>query len=221
MLPVPRPLSRRTLVIGDVHGCADELAKLCDAHAPDDVVLVGDLFTKGPDPAGVWAQIRDRGMRAVLGNHDERLIDVLRGARPDDDDGRACVAALDAADPGWRTYLHRLPLFREVFEWTVVHAALHPLGSLALTRATTATRLRRWPRDRATDPRWWEVYEGPRRVLFGHDARRGYVQRERHGVPWLVGLDTGCVYGGHLTGWLVDEGRPVQVPARRVYRAVG
>ncbi len=46
----------RTLVIGDVHGCLDELRALVaksGVTADDDVVFVGDLVAKGPDSVGV------------------------------------------------------------------------------------------------------------------------------------------------------------------------
>ncbi len=49
----------RTLFVGDVHGCADELDKLLRKARPTRVVLLGDLFTKGPDPRGVWSLIRE------------------------------------------------------------------------------------------------------------------------------------------------------------------
>ena len=81
--------------------------------------------------------------------------------------------------------------------------------------------MRRWPREHAWCPLWHEVYRGDRRVVFGHDARRGLVRVERDGLPWLVGLDTGCVYGGKLTGYLVKADRIVQVAARRTYRPIG
>jgi hypothetical protein len=32
-----------------------------------------------------------------------------------------------------------------------------------------------------------------------------------------VGLDTGCVYGGHLTGWIAQEDRLVSIPAAGNY----
>ena len=43
-------------MIGDVHGCREELESLlaaCSVGRGDDVVLVGDLVAKGPDSAGV------------------------------------------------------------------------------------------------------------------------------------------------------------------------
>ena len=60
---------------------------------------------------------------------------------------------------------------------------------------------------------WDEFYEGERRVVFGHWAQRGLVD-----TPKVVGLDTGCVWGGALTAWIADENRFVSVPAKQVYR---
>ncbi len=48
--PELRP-SGRLIVVGDVHGCCDELdllLKECNATEHDNVVLVGDLVNKGP-----------------------------------------------------------------------------------------------------------------------------------------------------------------------------
>ena len=42
-----------TLFVGDVHGCAAELSELIRIARPRRLILVGDLYTKGPDPAGV------------------------------------------------------------------------------------------------------------------------------------------------------------------------
>jgi homoaconitase/3-isopropylmalate dehydratase large subunit len=46
----------RLIVVGDVHGCCDELDLLlarCGAAEHDNVVLVGDLVNKGPKSAQV------------------------------------------------------------------------------------------------------------------------------------------------------------------------
>lgn len=212
-------MARSTLVVGDVHGCSDELAQLvADAH-PDEVVLVGDLFTKGPDPVGVWRQMVDGGWQVVRGNHDQRLLDHLDGLRPDDKAAARCVAALTAEDPRWADRVRAWPLFLEVAGWTVVHAGLHPSGDLALTEPKQALTMRRWPHERPEDPHWHEVYTGPRRVVFGHDAVRGLVRVERDGKPWVIGLDSGCVYGGALSGYVLEADRLVQVRAHRQWRA--
>jgi predicted phosphodiesterase len=212
----------RTLIVGDIHGCAGELAALIRDAAADRVVLVGDLYTKGPDPVGVWQLIQEHRAEAVLGNHDLRLRDVISGARPRDTEGRACVAALDATGSAWREHLAALPLFLEgVAGFTVVHAGLHPSGDLSRTSESMAVSMRRFPGTSEEDPWWVSAYRGARPVVYGHDARRGLVRVERSGRPWVIGLDSGCVYGGRLTGWIPEEDRLLQVAARKVWRPIG
>lgn len=196
----------RTLFVGDVHGCSDELAALLRVAAPTDVVLLGDIFTKGPDPAGVWALVQAVGAEAVLGNHDAALLlsrkRLKRWLPPD----------------AW-TWLAALPLMRagraeDGRGWRAVHAGLHPRRGAEGTTRAMALNLRRFPNDREPgNPFWWHGYRRKRLVVHGHDARRGLIDRR----PWTLGLDTGCVYGGALTGYLLEEDRVLQVPARTVY----
>ena len=210
-----------TLVVGDIHGCAEEFAALLRMVGPTRVVCVGDLFTKGPDPVGVWSLLREHRAESVLGNHDDRLLEGVAGRRPDDAGAHHCAAAMDASAPGWCEWTSSLPLFLDVDPFVVVHASLHTSGDRAQTTREMALYWRRWPNDRADAPHWHEVYAGPTRVIYGHDARRGLVRVEREGVPWTLGLDSGCVYGGALSGYIVEEDRIVQQHARRVYKPVG
>ena len=206
------------LVVGDVHGCADELDELLQRAGPQRVLLVGDLFTKGPDPVGVWRLIGQHSIQAVLGNHDDHLLKLCDGGRTGNTGAHRALHRLDALAPGWETWLRERPLFAEPDGWVVVHAGLHPSGSLEQTTRSMALTMRRWPTEAETSPRWWEVYQGGRPVVFGHDARQGLVRIERDGLPWLIGLDTGCVYGGQLTGWWPTRGELVQVQARSQYK---
>lgn len=210
-----------TLVVGDVHGCDDELQALLDQVGPDRVVLVGDVYTKGPHPARVHASLERHGIEVVRGNHDERLLHAAAGGRPDDAHAHQVIAELHAVDPDWAARVGSWPLWREAPPFLVTHAGLHPSGDLERTTREMHLYRRRWPRDDdAEDPFWWEVYHGPP-VIFGHDARRGFVRRDRDGQPWVLGLDTGCVYGGELTGWEIERARRVSVPARRAYAPIG
>ena len=187
---------------------------------PDRVILVGDLFTKGPDPAGVWRQMVEGAFEAVLGNHDARLLAHMDGVRPNDAHAASVVAMLDAEDPAWRDALRALPLTIEAAGWTVIHAGVHPSGSLEQTNRRMAISMRRWPIEDPEQPHWHQVYTGDRRVVFGHDAVRGLVRVEREGVPLLIGLDTGCVYGGKLSGYVLETDELHQVDAARVYKPV-
>lgn len=202
-------MGRRTLIVGDIHGCAQELEDLLERAHPTHVVVVGDLFTKGPDPLGVWRALEQVGAPAgVLGNHDDW---VLR--RRDEGPWRSLPGA------AW-AWLEALPIFREEAGLMVVHAGIHPTEGRPGTTRRMALHMRRWPDDRGGEssahPFWWEVYAGPGLIVYGHDARRGLVDRR----PATLGLDTGCVYGGQLTGYLVEADRLIQVPARRTWHPV-
>jgi hypothetical protein len=66
-----------TWVVGDVHGCSDELEQLVSAIAPapsDRLVCVGDLFHRGPDPIGVARILRRERASFVLGNHELAIL---------------------------------------------------------------------------------------------------------------------------------------------------
>ena len=196
----------RTLYVGDVHGCSEELEELLHEARPTRVVLVGDLFTKGPDAFGVWELIQRYEAEAVLGNHDAKVLK------------RWPELAERLGLPGQaREWLKGLPLWLKEPGRIVVHAGVHPKRGLAGTTAEMALVMRRFPMDQEDAPFWYDAgWEGPELVVFGHDAMRGLVRR-----PHALGLDTGCVYGGKLTGWLAEEDRLIQVPAKRAYRPVG
>ena len=207
----------RTLFVGDVHGCAAELSLLLDRAASDRVILVGDLFTKGPDPVGVWRLIQEHRAAAVLGNHDDLVLRTWDHPAPP-----PSVRALRAGAPEVQPWLAALPLTLRGPGWLTIHAGVNPTLGAAGTTRDQALLLRRWPDDRDLEnPFWYDAgWAGPETVVFGHDARRGLVRREVGGRPVAIGLDTGCVYGGSLSGWLMEEDRILQVPAARVYRPV-
>ena len=192
----------RTLLVGDVHGCPRALRALLGETRPDRLLLLGDLFTKGPDPRGVWDLIVAHRAEAILGNHDAKMLTVW-GTPGEGAAWRAC-AALPAEARAWT---EALPLFVHGDGWTAVHAGVHPTGGVAATDRRTALYVRRWPDDSdEANPFWWQLYSGATRIFYGHDAMRGVQAHAR-----TTGLDSGCVYGGPLSGWLLEEDRLVQV----------
>ncbi len=199
----------RTLLVGDVHGCADPLQALLDAANPDLVVLLGDIFAKGPDPVGVWRIIQAYKARAILGNHDAKLLDVWD--QPGESRHHTCARMLP---PEARTWINRLPLslgpedLGVSGDWIAVHAGVHPTLGLPGTSRKQLLNLRRWPDDADLDnPFWWQLYTGSQIVYYGHDAVRGLNVRDR-----TVGLDSGCMYGGRLSGIILETGHVLQVP---------
>jgi len=219
---------QRTIIVGDIHGCADELQLLlrrCGYAKGDRVVLAGDLVAKGPDSQGVVQFARESGVLAVLGNHDAFAIAHRHEAhRPNHQGRREYLASLQPAD--WE-YLQSLPLYLDLGaakpgepSYFVVHAGIVPgvplekqkrehllsLRSITDTGEPTSRLLLHYP--------WAARWPGPAKVIFGHDAVRGLQQ-----WPLALGIDTGCVYGRLLTALILPEGEIVQLAALRRYAA--
>lgn len=218
----------RTIIIGDVHGCADELAALLErlAFTPADrVVLTGDLVGRGPYPGRTLTLARTIGARAVRGNHEAHLLRWTRRtpdgrAAPNAAAGRHApyVAQLVSklAPEDWR-YLEALPLWLELpeHELLVVHAGIQPGVALDDQRPEVLTSIRCLAADGTPvlergDELWAAGYAGPPHVVFGHHA---LDEPQLH--QWATGLDTGCVYGGRLTALVLEAGDRVPPPDRR------
>jgi hypothetical protein len=209
----------RTFVVGDIHGCCDELLDLFERvgfGAQDRLVCVGDLVVKGEKNREVLDLfISDARLSSVLGNHDRAVLRGLRGAR----EGlkvsqERCVRELEPDAARYAAYLGALPLLLDLGSHVVVHAGVRPGVALDEQEEDDLVELRTLGPDRASREGvpWYEAYAGPQTVLFGHWP----ASPPRRGARAL-GLDTGCVYGYQLTAYVLEEDRLVSVPARRAY----
>ncbi|KAI9475719.1 MAG: Metallo-dependent phosphatase-like protein [Benjaminiella poitrasii] len=94
------PQKERFFVIGDVHGCVNELntlvTKLNYNQTTDQLILAGDLTSKGPDSLGVIQRAKELGALCVRGNHDDK---VIRLKTFEIEKGRNAMYPLDATMP--------------------------------------------------------------------------------------------------------------------------
>lgn len=205
-----------TLYVGDVHGCAEELRSIIELAQPDEVLLTGDLFSRGPDPDGVWELIRQYDCRAVMGNHEGWLLKSLAAGEV-----KASSARLLERQPELLAFVESMPQQIRRGRVVLVHAGVHPIEGPEQTPAEMGQQMRRFPMG-SDGPFWYDAgWSGPELIVFGHDAMRGVVERfGAEGQRIALGLDSGCVYGGALTGWLAEEDRLLTVPARKRYYPV-
>lgn len=212
-------MKSRTIVVGDIHGCYDELMDLLEkAELGDDdrVVSVGDLITKGPKNREVLEVfMTDARFTTVIGNHDLALRrrwngeDIeLKGSQ------KEAHKELKGEKEAYTAFLNRLPFTIDLDTHLVVHAGLRPNVELYSQTTGDLTRLRTLGPDRESDEGtpWYHVYYGEKVVLFGHwpspEPRRGKK---------AIGLDTGCVYGHQLTAYIIETDEFVSVEAKKAY----
>ncbi len=209
----------RTIVVGDIHGCYDELTDLLekvDFGADDRLVSVGDLITKGPKSREVLELfMTDARFTTVIGNHD---LAVRRKWNGEDIElkpaQKEAHKELKGEKDAFASFLNRVPFTIDLDTHLVVHAGLRPNVELYSQTTGDLTRLRTLGPDRESDEGtpWYHVYYGEKVVLFGHwpapEPRRGKK---------AIGLDTGCVYGYNLTAYIIETDEFVTVKAKKAY----
>ena len=191
-------------VIGDVHGCREELTQLVALIDPDDddlLLFVGDLVTKGPDNRGVLDLVRSLpNTLSVRGNNEDKLLRERK--------------ELDSLDDDDLAYIDSFPIAISWDASLVVHGGLDPRRPLADQDVQSLLTFRSIPPENGYDgPFWFEQYRGPPKVYFGHTVLDVPVD-----TGGAVGLDTGCVYGGSLTAYDCTRERFLSVPAASTYQ---
>ena len=216
----------RRLFVGDLHGCRAELDDLLTRFGfrpgIDRLHSVGDVVGKGPDVPGTLARLKELKAAVVAGNHDRSLREAARqlgaGIKPR---YRDYLDALGKDRDAWLDWISTWPLWLDLGDILLVHAGLEPGNpDPAKTEPRILTEIRTWDGrgenlNHPGDPPWFACVEIDRTVVFGHWAQRGLVD-----LPRFKGLDTGCVYGGKLTGWCPEEDRFVQVDAHKAYAPI-
>lgn len=121
-----------TYVIGDLHGCADELFRLLDKlhfdPKRDRLWLTGDLINRGPKSLETLRFIHSLGDSAVtvLGNHDMHLLGCWAGVRTPRS-GDTVNDILKASDcDKLCNWLRQQPLMHRDRNHVLVHAGLYP-----------------------------------------------------------------------------------------------
>ena len=234
-------------VISDIHGCFHELCDLMEklGHRKEEfggthilssgrqIVLVGDVVDRGPDPitCAVWARamVENGSALWVLGNHDQKFMRWSKGNKVKVSHGLDRTIAqvqdlgIDAKDLG--AFIGSLPhhLVLDGGKLVVVHAAWRDdffgrdtskgeARSWCLYGPTTGKTLENGLPDRIDWAGQRQVTEESPWIVYGHQP-----YPEPHLMNRTAGIDTGCVFGGKLTALRWPEMEIVSVDARKQY----
>ncbi len=232
-------------IVGDVHGCVEELLELLDVlgYGVDKrsnewavtvpkgrkLAFVGDLVDRGPSAPGVlrlaMGMIRAGTALGVAGNRDVELARAMRGHDVKVTRGmRVTLDQLETQPDEFCAdvvrFLRSLPshLVLDDGRLVIAHAGLKEAmqgHASATARAFALHGESTGEIDGSGLPvrvNWAKDYRGKAMVVHGHTPVTEPV--------WLnntVNIDTGCVYGGHLTALRYPERETVSVAAKAIY----
>ena len=236
-------------IIGDVHGCLDELVTLLrqlgyevvaddergglSARHPEGrkAVFLGDLVDRGPDTPGVLRLVMNSTAAGdtlcVPGNHDMKLMRKLRGRDVRITHGLAESLEQLAREP---------PEFKAAvvtfLDDLVSHYVLDD-GRLVVAHAGLREEMQGRGSGKVRDFALFGETTGetdelglPVRYDWASEYRGpsmvvyGHTPVEQpEWVNRTINIDTGCVFGGRLTALRYPERELVSVPAARMYYA--
>jgi protein phosphatase len=230
-------------IIGDIHGCHDELVELFGALGYDDgdgdgvfrhpedrtVVFLGDLVDRGPATPAVlrmaMTMVEAGTAICVPGNHEQKMLRALRDANVRLTYGLAeSMEQLGAEPEEFRQQVERF------LDGLVSHYVLDD-GKLVVAhagmredmqgRASGAVRAFALYGDTSGET---DEFGLPVRYPWAEDYRGSamvvYGHTPTPEAEWVNGticVDTGCVFGGKLTALRYPERELVSVPAHRTY----
>ena len=232
-------------IIGDVHGCLDELQTLLGemGYAPDDsdgvwrhpegrkAVFLGDVVNRGPHSIATLILVKkmvEAGSAYCLpGNHENLLLKWITGTTfPPANGLRETLDEIDhmSADE-WATLKPQMAEFLKSLE---SHLILDH-GRLVVAHAGMTEEMAG-----RMNVKRFALYGETRGETDGFSRRRIplWALRYRAKARTIYGhtavvepkrshntlnIDTGCVFGGKLTALRYPEGQLIEVPAAKVY----
>jgi serine/threonine protein phosphatase 1 len=224
-------------VVGDIHGCLDELVCLIDQlplQQSDRLIFLGDYIDRGPNSKGVVSYLiklqaqSNQELIFLKGNHEDMFLAYvgLPGQYGDMflyNGGRATLESYGISPvsvPSQDTlpripsdhieFLNHLQPYYLEEPYLCVHAGVNPLKPL---ENQTQDELL-WIRNEFID----NPHKLPYTVIFGHTPQKEILFH----LPYKIGLDTGLVYGNKLSCVELGEKVVYQIGRRqkRVTRTV-
>jgi bis(5'-nucleosyl)-tetraphosphatase (symmetrical) len=184
----------RTIIIGDVHGCLDELQDLLATCQYDRtntrVVLVGDLVNKGPKSAECVQFVRTQGFSCVRGNHDDAALWAWERRETERRDGGTAIG------DGKYAYTDQFSAEDVAFLRGLPHTILIPDEELLVVHAGLVPRV---PLEEQEPACMYKM----RNLIEREGTASGTEEEGKDGV-WNVGAYTATAAAKRGTAWAAE-----------------
>jgi serine/threonine protein phosphatase 1 len=210
--PTGPEMAKRTIAIGDIHGCPEALRAIIDAVQPtadDTLVLLGDYVDRGPDSRGVLEYVLELESRyrlaPLMGNHELMLLDAGQNPRVigawlecgGDATLRSYEGKLSNIPPEHVQFIRRCKRYFEVATHFFVHA--NYAADIALDEQPDYLLF--WEHLHFHVP---APHENGKIAIVGHTSQKtGEILDHGH----VVCIDTFCYGGGWLTAMDIESGQ--------------
>ncbi|MBI9030770.1 metallophosphoesterase [bacterium] len=231
------------LIIGDIHGCYDELVELINKSGvrvgKDIIISVGDMVDRGYKSYEVIKFFKQTpNTFSIMGNHEMKHLKkkMIQGSLFDKQDFSGELQRLMLPDEDYKEmveFFSTLPLYIELtlankIKYLIVHAGWHryivkddihfdsknyKLMSEDVKYVLGVGSKGREGFDNKSFP-WFNTLPNIYKVVYGHTK---YETVERGLNNNVFGIDTGCYEGRHLSALLLPSEKIVQVEAKRDY----
>ena len=227
------------VIVGDVHGCIDELNELLKLLSYDKnkmkLILAGDLLDRGPDSVAVVRKARELNAEATIGNHEVKFLKWLKNPKPIDEDKKHYELF---SEEDIRYIKNMQPYYKLDNNSYVIHAGMRPripihkqnVNDLMFLRYTTKDgkfisikKVLTLGKEACDAVFWTELWTGDHNIVYGHNVHSmdNIYKTDYDTGNSAYGIDTGCCFGGHLTAMIWETKEIVQVKAKKVYYKPG
>lgn len=206
----------RTFVIGDIHGCYDELialTKSINLKDEDLLVSLGDIVDRGNKSKEVYEYFKNRPNSIVLmGNHERKHLNgILSYAQ------EIVKVQFGEQYAEFIDWLKTLNYYHETDDALIIHAffehdkKIQEQKEEVLSGSTSGDRY--LEKKYAENTYWNEYYRGKKPIIYGHHVVGDHPKI----INNTYGIDTGSCHGNYLTAIELPSFQIHQVKAQKDY----
>ena len=206
----------RKFIIGDIHGCYDELIELTEKIGLTDndmLISLGDIVDRGNKSKEVYEYFLNRpNSKVLIGNHERKHQNKILSYAQE-----IVKVQFGNEYDGFLKWLDTLDYFYETEEVIIIHAffehdkELRAQKQEVLCGSTSGDRYleKKYPAGRC----WNEFYTGAKPIIYGHHVVGDYPKI----INNTYGIDTGACHGNYLTAIELPGFIIHQVKAKKDY----